>query len=377
MNPFLSNSIKPRMKESQQSKENESNRNLLIIGNGFDLANGLKSSFQQFIHNYMFTIHKELSCADTYEDENVKISGGNVKSDFKDTTPFSFLDIYKTEPEYSIDWSNKFLENIANQSYSDNSNWADFEYAYFKMIDDQIKIDPKEKAQLSNNIDDLNTGLELLTSQFCKYLSDEQNRNNSELTDNPLKTEKIKQQMRSVLFPKQPDKMYDQTCVINFNYTSIFEPYIPEEIQNYFHLHGKLEDPENSPIIGFGDDYHVNHKKFQDLNMNSVFRFSKSRHYLKNTSYRKISKWLLDTKDYDVHIFGHSCGLTDRTLLKEIFTRENCKNIKIYYYKDEDGYFETALNISRHFDDPADYRLKVVPLGESESCEQVSSNERT
>jgi hypothetical protein len=48
---------------------------------------------------------------------------------------------------------------------------------------------------------------------------------------------------------------------------------------------------------------------------------------------------------------GHSCGISDRTLLNTIFEHDNCKSIKIYYYyKRENGiddYSDKVRNISR------------------------------
>jgi hypothetical protein len=65
---------------------------------------------------------------------------------------------------------------------------------------------------------------------------------------------------------------------------------------------------------------------------------------------------------------GHSCGLSDRTLLNTIFEHNNCRSIKVFYYetKDDNGvvikdnYTEIIQNISRHFNKKKLMREKIV-----------------
>lgn len=351
------------LERQQESETNTMNRNLLIIGNGFDMANGLKSSFQQFFQSYLEELDRKLSSSREYNDDNFKISRDFGWGYLDTKNPSEYFQKCVNTNGCLLDWKNAFLEELfRTQSYDSSLGWADFEYAYFKLIERECRRE-EEKELIKQKIDNINKGLEMLTAQFCEYLKKEESRVNKL----HLYNGELKWQINSI--------NTSDALALNFNYTSIFDKYFV--FHNHHHLHGSLKDEKNPPIIGFGDDYHINHKMFQDLNMNNIFRFSKSRHYLRNDSYRRISEWILNPQYYDVHIFGHSCGLTDRTLLKEIFKRKNCKNINIYYYETEDNYYETALNISRHFDNPAQYRLKVVPFGDSEACEQVNIQDRT
>jgi hypothetical protein len=71
---------------------------------------------------------------------------------------------------------------------------------------------------------------------------------------------------------------------------------------------------------------------------------------------------------------GHSCALTDKTLLKELFEHSNCVSIKPYYYIKEPknrtekpklghtDYIQIVSNISRLFDNKNIARDKVVPF---------------
>ncbi|TXD74537.1 hypothetical protein ESU54_02810 [Aequorivita antarctica] len=67
-------------------------------------------------------------------------------------------------------------------------------------------------------------------------------------------------------------------------------------------------------------------------------------------------------KKFQVYIFGHSCGLSDRKLLNTIFENSNCRSIKIFYHKNGNGdnYTELTQNISRHFNKKALMREKIV-----------------
>ena len=60
----------------------------------------------------------------------------------------------------------------------------------------------------------------------------------------------------------------------------------------------------------------------------------------------------IDSAPYIVYIVGHSCGLSDRVLLNEIFEHKNCEKIEIFYYVRKDGndnFKEITQEISRHF----------------------------
>jgi hypothetical protein len=66
---------------------------------------------------------------------------------------------------------------------------------------------------------------------------------------------------------------------------------------------------------------------------------------------------------------GHSCGISDRTLLNTLFEHENCLSIKIFYHKRGDGtdnYSDIARNISRNFTNKPLMRKIVVDKTSSE-----------
>jgi hypothetical protein len=64
-------------------------------------------------------------------------------------------------------------------------------------------------------------------------------------------------------------------------------------------------------------------------------------------------KEILDKLDYkiDVYIFGHSCGISDRLILHELFTHKKVKGITPFYFGEMEGFLKTVINIDRVIDD--------------------------
>jgi hypothetical protein len=73
---------------------------------------------------------------------------------------------------------------------------------------------------------------------------------------------------------------------------------------------------------------------------------------------------------FEVFIVGHSCGLSDRTLLKTIFEHDNCIGIKIYHRGNEYDHFQKNIAISRHFTDKAKLRDKILPFDQHAAIPQ-------
>ena len=72
---------------------------LIIIGNGFDLAHGIKTSYKDFIANYFFNVISRLTLKNFHEDDLIRISlkqGQYYHSDpFNKLTPDIALEIFK------------------------------------------------------------------------------------------------------------------------------------------------------------------------------------------------------------------------------------------------------------------------------------------
>lgn len=161
---------------------------------------------------------------------------------------------------------------------------------------------------------------------------------------------------------------------LNFNYTPTVNTYSKnlnkdDKVQCVVNaIHGEVENNyENKINFGFGDEMDEDYKMIENINDNEYLRNFKSFQYLQNSNYSDLLSFI-DNEKFQVIIMGHSCGLSDRTLLNTIFEHNNCRSIKVFYYQwkdkvtDEikDNYTELIQNISRHFNDKKLMRERVV-----------------
>ena len=153
---------------------------------------------------------------------------------------------------------------------------------------------------------------------------------------------------------------------MNFNYTSIGHEYFDRLTVNhksFNFIHGSLDKRYGDPIFGFGDEFDQNYKEFEDLNDNEYLKHIKSFEYSKKQNYFSLIRYI-DELPFQVYLFGHSCGLSDRTMLNTLFEHENCKSIKVFYHGekgDEYDFIDKINNISRHFMDKTLLRKRIVP----------------
>ena len=159
------------------------------------------------------------------------------------------------------------------------------------------------------------------------------------------------------------DMLYpDRIMLLNFNYTNTADFYFPDHPSFILNnIHGKLTKPENV-IFGYGDESDDEYKKLQKINDNEYLRHIKTNRYLETPNYRDLLSFI-ESGPFQVVIMGHSCGLSDRTMLNTLFEHNNCVSIKPYYYVNDQGkdnYLDIVQNISRNFTNPQLMRDRVV-----------------
>ena len=413
---------------------------LILVGNGFDLAHGLKTSYKDFIDDFWKSSFEEIVRESNIGKVNlnngiIEVSNENYiniprfinKPEIKNYSDFTReLENYFFKHEII----NKFFENI-NDKFN-FSNWVDIENEYYqelKIVDD-LNIEQLNqnfeivKKQLENYLSKIKKDfiinnqisqlilssiylkdLESLTKNIfiekifneCKIENDKLIYYLKNFKKEVLRYKESSPQSRDNYFNKEFDK-YDteykrifkeiifpkNTLLLNFNYTNTTLEYIEEcnriKYNNIdyniseIHIHGELNNPENPIIFGFGDDVDKKYQEFEDLNDNRYLENFKSIAYLQTDNYKKLLEFI-DSEEYQVFIFGHSCGISDRTMLNTIFEHDNCKSIKPFYHRKKDdkgnyivddfgnfidNYTEIVQNISRNFNDKKKYRDRVV-----------------
>jgi hypothetical protein len=162
--------------------------------------------------------------------------------------------------------------------------------------------------------------------------------------------------------------------VLNFNYTNTFsEHYLCDStLMEVNHINGKLNDPSNPLIFGYGNETDRRYKFLEKKEENEYLRFMKSYLYCHTSNYQNLLKFI-DSHPFDIEILGHSCGSSDSVLFKTVFEHRNCKSINLKYYEKKDAsnnvtddFKEKGTNISRHFSDKYQFRKKLRPKDKSE-----------
>lgn len=380
---------------------------LVIIGNGFDLAHGLPTKYSDFINDYWKNLcdTKGTNTIINKNDEFVAISCQfynryntsqyNTIDDVKSYRELmSLINRYSEEKfgNFKIEFKNLFFKKISENSIE---NWVDIENEYYRELKEIVssKSLPIKKQQqaivLNNEFEEVKNLLKiyLLEKVVNIYNLDFTKNQNINWMNvcNLLKPISLFSNEENILkefisiedvneikehFEKErKEELVNNLYFLNFNYTSIASTYSElsgkddriESRMNF--IHGSLENVlENKINFGFGDEMDDEYRAIENLNDNEYLKNFKSFQYLQNSNYNDLLRYI-DSDKFQVLIMGHSCGLSDRTLLNTIFEHNNCRSIKVFYHKKEDGtdnYTEIIQNISRHFNKKKLMREKIV-----------------
>lgn len=346
---------------------------LIIIGNGFDLAHGIKTSFNDFISDYFCNAVNSFFDNRSYSDSLLEF---NFKDSFKYYEPkpkyVTKETVYEVLQEIikSREINSIFHSLLLKKIYTKTSilKWVDIEVEFFNVL-----LDTKLRHQGVNQeekINEVNDQLEFLKIKLIEYLTIQESKFNDTSIQTVLSdcfSEEIKEN-EIVTINLKKNKLPDNLYFLNFNYTKTFEKYfricergIPS---SYNYIHGDLSGIHGKPIFGFGDEFDKKYLEFEDEKNNNLFKHIKSFEYLQTKNFYELTRFL-ESNYFQVHIYGHSCGISDRTMLNQIFEHDNCKSIKIFYYKineEQNDFTDKTYEISRHFKDKTMLRKKLVPL---------------
>ena len=366
---------------------------LVLIGNGFDLAHGLKTSYANFIDWYWEKRYKELlkthnnvseDCLLTIQYQEHSAISTYLENQLRYNLTFRGL-----TTKGKIDW---IIGNV-DEFYSkpsplfkrillgvNSKTWGGIEQDYYDLLKEYAFRDPNVN-QGQPSIKALNQQLRYLQEKLVEYL---QEVNKQEITKNtniwseiyaPIKTEDIavsgKKQwiehidywlnagrkdlpLRKEQFGIIPDGYLDdvnsykenptsffigdyplllrlphRVMLLDFNYTNTCNLY-NNHITEHVQIHGNIDDPQ-SIIFGYGDELDDKFKELKAHKNNACLSHVKSIKYLEAPNYRQMLSFI-ESEPFQVLIMGHSCGNSDRTLLNTIFEHPNCVSIKPYYY---------------------------------------------
>lgn len=373
---------------------------LVLIGNGFDLAHGLKTSYADFFLWYKCYWVKRL-----HEIHN------NIAKDPLCTVVMAQREAWSTyisnfirfNPEYSSEDIFEYIINdvddfdIALTPFFkrirvsiETKGWVDIENEYYDLLK-QYALDSvmKEEGKISS-IKSLNKQLEYLKELLIQYLI--------EITEqDPKIIKSIKQEIYAPfdkedmsvhadyhMFEEEPWEWEDRQdkgeelmtilekygygvkecmeqivswienehddstrypiafmlpkniMLLNFNYTHTTQIYKKTD-DSFEEIHIHGDiDDKEHVIFGYGDEMHSDFEKLKEREDGECLRYVKSIRYLEASNYKKVLRFI-ESAPFQVVIMGHSCGRSDRTLLHTIFEHDNCASIKLCYYRKEDG----------------------------------------
>lgn len=333
-------------------------KQLLIIGNGFDLACGLKSRYKDFFDNYLSSITSSDSKM-YWEKYFQKISYLNSgKDDYSWTDIETQIFIQLQNVELLIDnnlinrryyeYENKLIEEIEISLEKSNSKlnlesildtfyllWNLFEY---NMIGNQLK--------LNTALNKIKKDLLELEEHFTNYLSNEMQNANSKIeTNNEIAinsfpendyfiksrillltlllfytdintTTYISQNLEDLQNKSDSMSLIDDLLDIQYlsnsniikNYVLSFNYTQPFQITNQRNIHGNLKHRN----IIFGIDY----DKVNSYFSNQPTQFTKSYRILEN----KLNSDMVIPSDIDKILFyGHGLGEADYSYFQAIF----------------------------------------------------------
>lgn len=368
---------------------------LVIIGNGFDLAHGLPTSYSHFLFDYLKKGIKFASQSSVFEDElvyiynlsgsfyndvtnefvlrnlrnpmNSKLSRDDFKNGVIDKNKIGeqSLLLYKNEFEYVILFKHELLENIAKRI--ETNRWVDIEVEYFQ----QLK---KAAGQNERFVIRLNQIFEELKRELILYLKTLPNASFNQQVSEIIKGRVDQFSNRKVGRFGYPEAL----CILNFNYTETAELYagyypIIDTIM-YLPIHGKLDNMD-SIIFGYGDEFDDDYKGLEMAGKKEYLKYIKSFGYSYNSTYQDLIGFT-EEKPFEVYIMGHSCGLSDRVMLNTIFENSNCKSIRVFYHSRDDGsndFIDLYHNIARQFslEKRNILRKTVVPYKQSINMPQL------
>lgn len=365
---------------------------IIIIGNGFDLAHDMKTSYNDFAEWYkkkhiipkiissIKTMNRDSNffCSDYLEFIKLANTTYNNASEIillraEITKKFHHIDdindiVNEMAENTSINklnmqsvLKNNFLGKLYANSYD---NWFDIENSYFSEL--KFRLDDQDINKSKNNS---HSSVIELNLQFNEI---------KEALKTYLITVKIKNSQKVKDFFEENFIGKENINIVNFNYTKTINQYFDcfkystntydnnTIYTNVNYIHGDLD---KKIIFGYGDDDSEDYKKMKLTGKDEYLENFKTFDYLDSNNYRNLINTIDNLKDYEVYVLGHSLSLTDKTLLYEILSPEKCLNIHLFKRADlgeDSGKIKEVkklhFNISRILNHDSDSRKKIVPI---------------
>ncbi len=359
--------------------------NILLIGNGFDLAHGLPTKYTDFLEwvKAEYDLYGELKKQGKEITRNIDSVSVNwailtKPSEMRENVTILTEEAKQIEIWQSINnniWIDYFLNNLMYQK----ENWIDFESQISRVIqsigkdsegkgfDEEIEHFSDsflEEHYLYKGIESLYVdhnknrgGKEKITySEFKKRLEDDLNRLIRALEI--YLTEYVEKIDCKVFSPDiketivQINKNFNSvlcTKILCFNYTNIFEKVYGKICsENYNYIHGRADTKNtlesNNMVLGI-DEYLPIERRNKDIEFITFKKFYQRIYKQTGCEYKE---WIDKIKEknlkcakkgigsigtHNLYIFGHSLDVTDGDILRDLILTKNVHTTIFYLNK--------------------------------------------
>lgn len=381
--------------------------NMLIIGNGFDLAHGRPTTYSDFLQflNYILLAKDHPGDKSQFE-ASLNIKCQTVKQYILDS--FDTRKNSGTEAAWNKDpmvqelyehldknvWY-EYFKNIWENDLINGKNWIDFEQEILEVIsffDHKItnKYEPISKLQ-GDSVNEKNRHFWSLfyikiqqeNVQRCTW-SDFIDKTYQDLQDLVRCLEIYLDNCvgKMPILCYSPDiKDMDFHSALSFNYTAIPTDIYPLLTNTHnIHGHAKADRPvtENDMVLGVNEYWEGTDKNFR-TNFNLYKKFVQrivkgtgidykntlqkmTEEYNKSESFHTQSYGYIELKYNNVYIFGHSLDTTDGDILREVIRTEGV--VTTIFYRNKQQQSDQIANLSK-------------VLGQDELLKRVFSNSPT
>lgn len=147
---------------------------IIILGNGFDLAHGLKTGYKDYVRAMLIdSLFLKAGFHGIYKDSPFKLSGSinnsgldlGVLEQFDKKENRELCELYNSLLDLSKDDESRFITRIIEDF--ENKGWVDLEETFFSILKESITEEGIDKARIKV----LNKQMEELGESLCQYLS--------------------------------------------------------------------------------------------------------------------------------------------------------------------------------------------------------------
>lgn len=341
--------------------------NILVIGNGFDLAHGLPTKYYDFI-KFVELIQNIEGKDEKQRNQIVK----NYQAQFKinENITKKLLD----NKIYENIYFNKFVECVQKNGWieyfkgkvENQSTWVDFEMD----IKQLIKIFDVIRGTAEDNLEIADGEVLKLRDMMKKFLEEDRSvysythlklsQLKEVISDKFIKAleEHLKKVIRAfeiylALFIEDIDcsglkgKINNIDAVISFNYSNTFEKLYGKDNIKYDYIHGKanLECDINKNNMVLGIDEYLN-DDMKDKDLNFIF-FKKYFQRIYKRTGCTYKAWLEEILEYsiesNIYFYGHSLSRADKDILRNLIL---CKSTRIIiFYHNDEAYRSQITNL--------------------------------